>query len=180
MNKKQENLSFTDSLLLALSDLTDDFSKLMYPRIVNDVSLYPLIPRYNYNKKVNKKNFKQKYNVTLNNLKRCHYLIIKKGKKGIRVSFTNKGIIRLLRLKWKLKNRKVKSKSKKDCLIVFDVPEKRRNMRDLLRLCLYDLGFSQLQKSVFIGDEDMVYEIKQLIDICELRDMVKIFIAEKI
>ena len=43
------------------------------------------------------------------------------------------------------------SQEKKDTIVIFDVPELRRTLRDYLRSELVALGYEQLQKSVWIG-----------------------------
>ncbi len=43
------------------------------------------------------------------------------------------------------------TKGRRDTIIIFDVPESRRKLRDYLRMEIVSLGYEQLQKSVWIG-----------------------------
>ena len=59
------------------------------------------------------------------------------------------------------------SKSKDDGItriVTFDIPERERKKRDILRDCLREVGFRQLQKSVWIGTapipEDFIHHLK--------------------
>lgn len=48
-------------------------------------------------------------------------------------------------------------------LVVFDIPEKRRTARDLLRIRLKEWGFRQLQKSIWICKKDCTQVIRKFI-----------------
>ena len=65
-------------------------------------------------------------------------------------------------------------------LVIFDVPEKLRKGRDALREKLKDLGFYELQKSVFIFPYECKNEIDFLIEFFHLRKFVRYGILEKI
>lgn len=65
-------------------------------------------------------------------------------------------------------------------VIIFDIPEKSRRERDLLRLNLRNLGFMQLQKSVWITPYDIEQEIKFLFNLFEHNKYVRFITADKI
>lgn len=78
--------------------------------------------------------------------------LLSQSKKGF-VSLTESGLQKLEKLKSRL-GRKRYSKEGKDSslkIIAFDIPEKYRLKRDWLRDSLASLGFTMLQKSVWIG-----------------------------
>lgn len=59
---------------------------------------------------------------------------------------------------------KVKSREK-DLIVIFDIPEYKKKQRNWLRLNLINLGFMQLQKSVWVGPSPLPEEfIKYLND----------------
>lgn len=60
-------------------------------------------------------------------------------------------------------------------LVIFDVPEKERGKRDILRYELISLGYSQLQKSVWIGHFPLPEDFIELIEALRLRGNVHIF-----
>ncbi len=75
-----------------------------------------------------------------------------KGRDGIeRVSLTDRGRARLLWYQFNnLKLRKNKKGDRKWRLVLFDIPEEKKKIRDAFRRKLKLLGFLEFQKSVFI------------------------------
>lgn len=72
-------------------------------------------------------------------------------KRGVKILLLPKGERRLSR--YKLQGLKIQKPAKWDRkwrFIMFDVPEARRDVRDLVRRKLLDLGFVNLQKSVYV------------------------------
>jgi hypothetical protein len=99
-----------------------------------------------------------------------HEGLVVKNKGGF-LNLTEKGLQRLERLKLilrKKKNSAENSKNKESSLkiIAFDIPEKYRSKRDWLRHSLASLGFTMLQKSVWIGKiglpEDFIEDLRRL------------------
>jgi len=65
-------------------------------------------------------------------------------------------------------------------IVVFDIPEKRKNMRSWLRSALLNMGFTLLQKSVWTGKNKLPENfLKDLSDL-GLMDCVHIFRAVKL
>jgi len=64
-------------------------------------------------------------------------------------------------------------------IIIFDIPEKERRKRDWLRSVIKNLGFNQLQQSVWAGNkpipESLLKDIKEL----KLLNFVEIFSVDK-
>ena len=60
-------------------------------------------------------------------------------------------------------------------LVIFDIPEKERKKRDVLRAELVACNFSQLQKSVWMGYNPLPEECIELIDALSLKQRVHIF-----
>lgn len=108
---------------------------------------------------------------------------IEKEKAGgglINIKLTKKG--RLKALNDQLKNIKNKKQKwdKKWRMVAFDVPEKYKRGRDALRHKLKEIGFCELQKSVFITPYDCQKEIKLLVEFFELEKFVRFGILESI
>jgi CRISPR/Cas system-associated endoribonuclease Cas2 len=89
------------------------------------------------------------------------------------VSLTEKGIFsRLLNKSKKIKKQKNK---KYYYLVIFDIPEKMRHARDLLRKVLYNFGSDRLQKSVFVIETEEGFDlIKKLIRQSKMEEFVKL------
>ena len=60
-------------------------------------------------------------------------------------------------------------------LVIFDVPEKHRKKRDVLRINLIASDFKQLQKSVWVGYSPLPKDFIELITDLRLDKMVHIF-----
>ncbi len=65
-------------------------------------------------------------------------------------------------------------------IVVFDIPEKIKKGRDALRKKLKELGFYELQKSVFIFPFQCQNEIEFIIEFFNLRKYVRVGILENI
>lgn len=78
-------------------------------------------------------------------------------------------------LKYFLDDLKIKKQQKWDKkwrMVIFDIPERKRVARDILRNKLIELGFYKLQNSVFVFPYPCKTEIDQIIDFYFLRKYV--------
>lgn len=76
--------------------------------------------------------------------------------------------------------RKPKIWDKKWRLVMFDVPEKKKRIREVIRAKLKELEFFELQKSVFVHPFDCKDEINFIIEIFEARPFVRFAVIESI
>ncbi len=76
--------------------------------------------------------------------------------------------------------KKPKVWDKKWHLVVFDIPEHSKKVRDALRFRLRQIGFYELQKSVFVHPYQCRDEIEYLIEFYQIRPYVRQIIAEMI
>ena len=58
-------------------------------------------------------------------------------------------------------------------IVIFDIPEKKKQAREALRKKLKELGFSELQKSVFVFPYECENEIYFICEIFEIRNCVR-------
>lgn len=65
-------------------------------------------------------------------------------------------------------------------VILFDIPETRKKIREILRFHLKKLRFYEFQKSVFIHPYDCKNEIDYLIEFYNIRKFVRFIVAESI
>lgn len=65
-------------------------------------------------------------------------------------------------------------------IVFFDIPEKERKFRDILREHLYELDFFKLQQSVFVSPHPFEKPILELISIYSAGSYVRVVTAEKI
>ena len=124
---------------------------------------------------------------TLNRLKRDN-LVIKKERSGRSLwKITERGL-KYIQLLNKQKNKRAaelprKKYEKKDgsdlVIVSFDVPEKERQKRRWLRFNLLSFGFSQLQKSVWLGTGGIPEEFIEDLYFYGMKSYVHIFSVNK-
>ncbi len=86
-------------------------------------------------------------------------------------------------LKYKLAEMKIQQMKKWDQrwrMVVFDIPESKKKIRDALRFHLKNLKFFEFQKSIFIHPFECKNEIDFLIEFYNIRPYVRFIIAEDI
>lgn len=91
-----------------------------------------------------------------------------------RIVLTEKGKLRAIQ--FKIDDLKIKIPArwdKKWRVVFFDVPEKKRQARDALRDKLREIGFYELQKSVFVFPYECRNEIDFVIEVFEIRGYVR-------
>ena len=72
-----------------------------------------------------------------------------------------------------------KNKSKKQLIVTFDIPEKKRKYRDWLRMELVGFGFEQIQKSVWFGPS-LPKSFLEYIEEIKILDYIRFFkVSEK-
>lgn len=120
---------------------------------------------------------------TFNNLvyyaKRKNYIRVKnlEGKKAI--MFTKEGLNKVLKASFTIEG-KTKRKDGKWIMLMFDIPEKWRKSRNLLRSILHNLGYKLFQQSVWVTPYDVSEKTEKLLQMYNLDRFVKIFLIEEI
>ncbi len=75
---------------------------------------------------------------------------------------------------------KPKAWDKKWRVVVFDIPERQRGLRDIFRARLRHMGFYELQKSVFIHPYPCQDQIDFLLELYGARLYVRVIVAESL
>lgn len=65
-------------------------------------------------------------------------------------------------------------------MVIFDIPEKKRKLRDFFREVLKNLGFKFLQKSIWVCPYDMLNKVQKIIQKSDLEKQVRIFLIEEV
>lgn len=110
-------------------------------------------------------------------LERCKFVETKRIGKKLMVRLTGKGWQQVLRDKIRTVNKKRKEGI---CLVIFDVPESERRVRDVLREFLVDLEFKMIQKSVWATNKDVLRELCALLQGAGLYKWVRIIIGQEL
>lgn len=153
------NKSLADRILLFIEDGTDIYKLIMHPKPWgND---YPKDKQYFYS--------------TINRLKDTGYLeeVEKLGEKRYRTTLKGKAKI----MRYFKKDKKWDGKWR---IVIFDIPEEKKNMRDHFRKKLGELGFRFLQESVWISPYNIADEIEYLIEICRAKHYVHYLLVEEL
>ncbi|MFH1838265.1 MAG: hypothetical protein ABH808_02080 [Candidatus Kuenenbacteria bacterium] len=173
-------IPFTDQFLLNLYDLIEEIDrtseKFFPPRTMQEFlynDFYKL--RKEYERKKDKKYFFQ----FINYLKKKDYIEIKNLKNKEGILLTKKGTEKVLNLKLKTEKRKRRS-DKKYQMIIFDIPEKKKYLRDLLRKKLLQLEYRLFQRSVWVCPYDVLKETEKFLREHSLDPYVRIFLIEEI
>lgn len=65
-------------------------------------------------------------------------------------------------------------------IVIFDIPETKKEMRNFFRKKLYELGYRKLQESVWINPNNIADEIEYLIELCEAKPYVHYLLVEEL
>lgn len=97
------------------------------------------------------------------------------------VTITDKGRVEVLKYDLdRLDIKPMKNWDKRWRLVIFDITEKHRNVRNLVRDKLREIGFYKMQESVFIFPYPCENEIKYLREVLKVPHSIKLIRADKI
>ncbi|MFA4890573.1 MAG: CRISPR-associated endonuclease Cas2 [Candidatus Paceibacterota bacterium] len=98
---------------------------------------------------------------------------------NVKIVLTKEGQKKALQFKFdEMEIKKPAKWDKKWRIVIFDVPEKKKKAREALRGKLKNLGFQELQKSVFIHPFECEEEIDFVVEIFQIRPYVRFIRAE--
>ena len=173
-------LNLTDKFLWDIYNLfskTGDIldSAFKYPTMYNSLP-GPKNPIF---KKYRREKGAKEFSKLIYYLKRKGYIKIENLKNKKAILLTKDGISKALKASFKIE----KSKERRDgkwIMIIFDIPQKYKKHRELLRSILLNLGYRMFQQSVWISPYDISEKTEKLIQMYSLDKYVKIFLIEKI
>lgn len=120
----------------------------------------------------------KEFNKLVYYLKRKGYIKVKNLENKQGIVLTKEGINKALKASFKMD--KKRRKDGKWVMLIFDIPEKNRGRRDLLRSVLLNLGYKMLQQSVWISPFDVSKKTELFLQSYNLDNYVKIFLIEEI
>lgn len=126
-----------------------------------------------------KQHDRQKFYEKIHYLKKMGYIKTSVSKKKKYLELTKKGVIKIKNLS--LDDIKIKHSKKWDGkwrVIVFDIPEKLKKARDMLRCKLLHLGFVKIQESVYVYPFECAVEIKYISEVLNIQKYVLIMITD--
>lgn len=172
-------LPFSDKFLLDLydflekiSDIHDIFSPRPWREVWN--------PEFHkFRRDYKKREGRRELSQLIYYLKRKGYIKIKNLEQKQAALITPKGAEKILKIKLKTKERKKRTDGKWQ-MIIFDIPEKKKRIRELLRDSLYFLGYQKLQQSVWVCPYDVLKETEAVLRSYSLDQYAKLFLIEEI
>jgi len=171
-------LPITDEFLWNLYNLSENIDDIL------DIALPPfrkiVFPDLHKVQRIyEKRKAKKSFSNFIYYLKKQGYIKVKnlRNKKGI--LFTKKGMGKVLKIKFKIKKKK-RRKDGRWMMLIFDIPEKKRDLRNLLRETLYLLGYKMLQRSVWVCPYDVLKETEDFIQRNSLDPYIKLFLIKEI
>ncbi len=173
-------LPFTDQFLLDIYNLIEKIDQVSEeftpPRTMREL-LYPDLCRLK--RKYERKKAKRRFSQFINYLKKKGYIEIKNLKEKQGVLLTKKGIEKVVNFKSKIGERERRPDGKWQ-MIIFDIPERERYLRDLLRGKIYLLGYKMLQQSVWVCPYNVLKETEKFLRENSLDEYVRLFLIEQI
>lgn len=158
---RREKLTLVKNILLELLDTAQEMGQ-----ILNRPSLWS---------KTYPKRQKQSIYNTVFRLKNDGYIEEVEERGKIRYRATLKGKAKIL--SYLRKNRQWDGKWR---IVVFDIPEIKKKMRDYFRLKLQEIGFRKLQESVWICPYNIANVVEELIDLCEAKPYIHYLLVEEL
>ncbi|OGZ70308.1 MAG: hypothetical protein A2904_01575 [Candidatus Staskawiczbacteria bacterium RIFCSPLOWO2_01_FULL_33_9] len=128
-----------------------------------------------YRKDSNKMQFRQ----LIYHLKKSNYIKVKNLENKKVIMLTKEGFDKALKASFKV-DKRIERKDGKWIMIAFDIPQKHRKARELLRSILENLGYKIFQQSVWVTHYDVSEKTERLLQAYSLDKYVKIFIVEKL
>ena len=173
-------LSITDQFLWDLYTMSDKTGD-----ILNFITKRPTMhnylpgPKDSTFDKYRKNKKRDSFSKFIYHLKRNNYIKVEnlRGKQAI--ILTKEGLNKVLKASFVMEGKK-KRKDGKWTMLIFDVPEKYRKSRDLLRSILHNLGYKIFQQSVWITPYDVSDKTEKLLQMYSLDKYIKIFLIEEI
>lgn len=120
-----------------------------------------------------------RFNRLIYYLKKNNYIKSENLRGNKAMVLTKKGLSKALRASFKAEGR-TKRKDNKWIMLIFDIPEKYKKSRNLMRSVLCNLGYKMLQQSVWITPFDVSEKTEKLLQFYSLDKFVRIFLIEKL
>lgn len=172
-------IPITDKFLWMIYDLIEGIDRaydFVAPRTMNEaICRDSLKLRREWERNEGRKNFSHLvYYLKKKGLIRIKNLEAKKA-----IILTKEGMEKVLKISLKMVNKK-KRKDGKWIMLLFDIPEKKRSFRDLLRKDLHLLGYKMLQRSVWVCPYDVLKETEAILRQYSLDSYIKLFLIEEV
>ncbi|HLD70315.1 MAG TPA: CRISPR-associated endonuclease Cas2 [Negativicutes bacterium] len=170
-------LSISDQFLWDVYDFLSD----MHDKIDPIISPYPtsITRLVAPNTPLAKKYSRQQFSKLISYLKKGRYIKVKNLQQNTGLIITRRGMEKVLMASVH-PSRAEKRKDGKWLMVMFDVPEKMRVMRNLLRSLLQNLGYRKFQHSVWVTPYDVLDATEKVLAMHSMDEYVKIFVIKEV
>lgn len=172
-------IPLTDQFLLAIFNLIQEVDRaydFFAPRSFHQAICPEL---FKLKRESARKREKERFRRLVYYLKKRGYIKISDMRQTPAVLLTSKGAQRALRAKLRVTDKKRRSDGKW-IMVTFDIPEKKRVFRDMLRDALIDLGYQKFQASVWVCPYNTFQTTQEFIRAYDLDSFVKLFLIEEV
>lgn len=172
-------LPVTDKFLWDLYNFIENLDRMLdlgIPRSMNEgIDFESVKMKHEWQRMIERKKFSK----LIYSLKKKGLIKIKNLENKKAILLTPLGKEKVLKIKYKIVPKK-KRKDGKWLMIIFDIPEKKRHLRDLLREHLILLGYQMLQKSIWICPYEVSKETEEFLRFHSLDPYVRLFLIEEL
>jgi len=167
-------LPITDKLLYDIYNLLQNTGRLLdSPRTIQEaLNLESFRRKKEYRREKQGRDFRQ----ILYYLRRKGYI---RASTSQGVLLTQKGIEKVLRIKFRHESKNLRKDGRWQ-MVIFDIPEEKRHLRDIFREALSYLGYQRLQHSVWVCPYEVFEKTEELIQEYNLAHYVKTFLIQEI
>lgn len=172
-------LPFTDQFLLRVFDWFEALDKaydFFAPRTMREAVCPEL---YELRREYSRRHARKQFNNLVYHLKKKGYIKIASLQGSHGVLLTSKGVQKALRAKCQFDTKKKRSDGKW-IMIIFDIPEKKRVLRDMLRQVLIDLGYEKFQESVWVSPYDVLGNTEAFVRAYQLDIYIRVFLIDEV
>ena len=172
-------LPITEKFLLDVCsyiEKVDETFDIFAPRTMTE-AFNPLL--YEFKNQYRRKQSRRQFNQLIYRLKKNGYIKIKNLEQNKGIIITKKGAEKALKARLKIKGDKKRSDGKWQ-MIIFDIPEEKKYLRNLLREKLILLKYKMLQRSVWVCPYDVSGETEFILRKYSIDPYVKLFLIEEI
>ncbi|MDP3093245.1 MAG: CRISPR-associated endonuclease Cas2 [bacterium] len=169
------NIPITDKFLWDLCNFIETIRLPRAPKTIYEATSPDLL---SFRRAWEKKNRQKYFSQLIYYLKKRGLIRINNLQSRKAIAITPMGLEKISEIKYE-NSKKDKRRDGKWQMITFDVPEKKRRLRDLLRSNLIFLGYRMLQKSIWVCPFDVKSETEKFLREYSLDPYVKIFLIEE-
>ncbi|OHA65825.1 MAG: CRISPR-associated endonuclease Cas2 [Candidatus Wildermuthbacteria bacterium RIFCSPHIGHO2_01_FULL_49_22b] len=175
INVSKMRIPFTEQFLWDVYRAVEglnDFHRVLAPRGMQE-AVNPELRQFR--REYEKRRSAQQFSKLVYDLKRRGVIKVQ----GEGVMLTSKGREEALRIRWKLAESQKRNDGKM-VMVMYDLPEKQRQMRDIFRSVLASLGYQEFQKSIWVCKKKVERETEEAIREYNLWEYARLFIIKEI